>query len=422
MNHIEQKLVAAVKDFVLAGFNPRAARSEPPTHPLWAKMRQLGTELWLDTGSIKEASELWTREFSALTTNNTLLNREVQSGAYDRLVVEADKLLQRFDMPAQRRKLEMAFILNAYHALRLVERFDAKVSVEEHTDLAFDAKAAVAYAHRFYAICPERFIVKLPLTPAGLVATRALAGKVPVNHTLGFSARQNYLIARFARPSYVNVFMGRLNAFVADNALGSGAYVGERATLATQQALRALRARYGMPTKPIGASTRSGGQIRDLAGLDVMTLPPKAAAEFLQLGVKPEDLADRTGADYKVELNAGVSHRSIALDTLWEVPLGLIAALDSLHDNVADRLDEAALLSHLAEHGVKDLLPRWTGPQIAASAAEGKIPKLANWAKNLAAGAVGLDALMNLAGLNSFIADQHAMDQRVADVLGGKTG
>jgi transaldolase len=421
MSHHEEKLVAAVKDFVLQGFNARASHPVSPTHPLWARLRQLGTELWLDTGSIKEASELWTREFSALTTNNTLLNREVQSGVYDRLVVEADKLLQRYDLLPQRRKLEMAFILNAYHALRLVERFDAKVSVEEHTDLAFDAEAAVAYAHRFHEICPTRFIVKLPLTPAGLVATRALAGKVPVNLTLGFSARQNYLVARFAKPSYVNVFMGRLNAFVADNALGSGAYVGERATLATQSALRGLRQRYAVPSRLIGASTRSGEQVRDLAGLDVMTLPPKAAAEFLKLPLAPDDLADRTATGYKVELNTGVSHRSIALDTLWDIPLGLIASLDGLHDNVADRMDAADLSAHLADHGVKDLFPAWTPSQIAASAAEGKIPKLAHWAQALAAGAVGLDALMNLAGLNSFIADQHAMDQRVADVLAGKT-
>ncbi|MCY2926436.1 MAG: transaldolase, partial [Planctomycetota bacterium] len=216
------------------------------------------------------------------------------------------------------------------------------------------------------------------------------------------------------------VFMGRLNAFVADNGLGSGAFVGERATLATQAVLRPLRARYGLPSRLIGASTRSGGQIRDLAGLDVMTLPPKAAAEFLKLPLQPDDLADRTAADYKVELNAGVSPQSIALDTLWDIPLGLIASLDGLHDNVADRMDAAALTAHLADHGVKDLFPAWTPSQFAASAAEGKIPQLAHWAGALAAGAVGLDALMNLAGLNSFIADQRAMDQRVADVLGGK--
>ena len=39
----------------------------------------LGSELWLDTGDIEAAAEPWTEEFTALTTNNTLLNAEVQS-------------------------------------------------------------------------------------------------------------------------------------------------------------------------------------------------------------------------------------------------------------------------------------------------------------------------------------------------------
>ena len=116
------------------------------------------------------------------------------------------------------------------------------MSVEEHTDLAHDVELAVLYGKRFHAICPERFIVKLPLTPAGLLSMRKLrrAG-VPVNFTLGFSARHNYLAARLGDPSFVNVFLGRLNAFVADAGLGSGAGVGEKATAASQEAIRTLR-------------------------------------------------------------------------------------------------------------------------------------------------------------------------------------
>ena len=45
---------------------------------------------------------------------------------------------------------------------------------------------------------------------------------LPINHTLGFSARQNYVIARIGRPRYVNVFLGRLGSFVATNELGDG--------------------------------------------------------------------------------------------------------------------------------------------------------------------------------------------------------
>ena len=42
-------------------------------HPVWSRLRELQTELWLDTGDMEEAERLWSAEFSALTTNNTLL-------------------------------------------------------------------------------------------------------------------------------------------------------------------------------------------------------------------------------------------------------------------------------------------------------------------------------------------------------------
>ena len=183
---------------------------------------------------------MWTREFTALTTNNTLLNKEVQTGTYDDLISEAADLLSGFeDLTEREVMLEIAFILNATHGLRLVEQFDAYVSVEEHTDLANDVERAVEYARRYYAICPERFYVKIPFTPAGLLATRqARQEGIPINHTLGFSARQNYVITRLAQPNFVNVFLGRLTSFISENDLGTGDYVGERATLASQEAVR----------------------------------------------------------------------------------------------------------------------------------------------------------------------------------------
>ena len=133
----------------------------------------------MDSGSIDDIQEVWTKEFSALTTNNTLLNEEIQTGRYDSLIREADQMLdQSSDLSEKEKILEIAFILNAYHGLRLVEKFDSYVSVEEHTDLAWDVKAAVEYARRYHAICPERFYVKIPFTPAGLLATRQLPEKV----------------------------------------------------------------------------------------------------------------------------------------------------------------------------------------------------------------------------------------------------
>ncbi len=410
-----------VRDFVLEGFTPQFGRRKGafPSHPVWKRMRELGSELWLDTGSLEESGELWTEEFAALTTNNTLLNREVQKGTYDELIPEAAELLaESGDMSERERILEIAFILNARHGLKLVGEYDAKVSVEEHTDLAGDVEAAVAYGRRYHAICPERFIVKVPLTPAGLLATRRLAAEgIAVNHTLGFSARQNYVASRIAGPAYVNVFAGRLNSFVADNDLGDGTLVGEKATLASQAAVRALR-EAGLPTRQIGASIRSGQQVRDLAGVDVLTIPPKAAAGLLELGVAPEKLTDRTCLQVSPGIRGDVDAEAAGLNTLWDVGGDVVACCDALDREDLDALTPGDLVAFFGDHGCGDLLVAWSDDQVAASTAEGKIPRLDAWRDELAGRGIGLDALMNLAGLCSFRQDQKAMDDRVAGILG----
>ncbi|MHC4645203.1 MAG: transaldolase family protein [Planctomycetota bacterium] len=414
-------LAREVHEFVRSGFTEFFGRlkgsfkSERP----WQRLREIGSELWLDTGSIEDAHELWTQEFSALTTNNTLLNREVQTGRYDTLIHEASQMLSSYpQLSEQEQMLEIAFILNARHGLRLVETFDAYVSVEEHTALADDVERAIEYARRYYAICPERFIVKIPFTPAGLLATRRVSAEgIAVNHTLGFSARQNYVIARIGRPAFVNVFLGRLNSFVVDNKLGDGSYVGETATLASQATITDLRRRNLTAARQIGASFRAGAQVRDLAGIDVMTMPPKVASEFLSMGMSPDQITDKTAAQYSPGLNEDVDHEAIRLDTLWDIDKELVACLDALEKEDIGSFTPTALIDFFAEHGCADVLVRWSESQIETSTAEGKIPQLENWRERLAERSIGLDSLMNLAGLRSFATDQKAMDDRVRQVL-----
>jgi transaldolase len=412
---INEPLETAVRDFVLRDFKPDfgGKASAFSANPLWTSLKALGSELWLDTGSIDESGALWTKEFSALTTNNTLLNNEVQRGQYDALIPEACEVLAPFNLSDRELLLEIAFILNAVHGLSLVETYDAFVSVEEHTDLANDMEAAIRYGLRYQAICPERFIVKLPFTPAGLLATRKLVAEgVTINHTLGFSARQNYLIARIGNPAFVNVFMGRLNSFVADHELGDGSYVGEKATLASQAALIALRASGQSASRQIGASLRSGEQIRDLAGLDVFTMPPKAAQGFLDLRLGPDALENHVNTIYEPELTAAADEARIS--TLWDIDDALVTAIDALEQQDLSSMLPGELVAFLADHGCADLLIEWTDEQMAVSAAEGKIPRLETWKSLLAEKSVGLDSLMNLCGLNSFIGDQADMDERIS--------
>jgi transaldolase len=414
-----------IRQFIRKDFSPSFGRLKAnfKKNPAWQQLREIGSELWLDTGSIADAQQLWTQEFSALTTNNTLLNREVQTGRYDSLICEAAQMLSAWPhLTENQRMLELAFVLNAWHGLRLVETFDAYVSVEEHTALAHDVEQSVDYARRYHAICSERFIVKIPLTPAGLLATRRVSAEgIPVNHTLGFSARQNYAIARIGRPASVNVFLGRLNSFVVGNDLGDGSYVGEKATLASQAGIRDLRQRNLAPTRQIGASFRAGAQVRDLLGIDVMTMPPKVASEFLSMGMSPDQITDKTAAQYSPGLNEDVDREAIRLDTLWDIDNELVACLDALEKENIDSFTPDELIDFFAEHGCADVLVRWSEAQIETSTAEGKIPKLENWRDALADKSIGLDSLMNLAGLRSFATDQKAMDDRVRQVLDKET-
>lgn len=409
-----------VHQFVTESSSPKFGQLKETfeTDNLWQKLKMLGTELWLDTGSIDDVQKHWTQEFSALTTNNTLLNREIQTGRYDSFIPEINKMLDEYELSEQGKMLEIAFILNAWHGLRLVEKFDAFVSVEEHTALAHDADSAVRYAKRYHAICPERFIVKIPFTPSGLLATRRLSGDgIPVNHTLGFSARQNYLIARISKPAYVNVFLGRLNSFVKDNALGDGSFIGEKATLASQKAVRQLRQQSKTPSKQIGASFREGGQVRDLAGIDVMTMPPKVAGEFEDLALSPDELLDKTEMDYTPGVTNKKNIDDVRLDTLWDITDELVACCDNLEKENIDEFSADDLVKFFGEHKCSDILVSWTDEQIKTSSEEGKIPKLDNWKDILKDKVIGFDSLMNLAGLMSFTQDQAAMDTRVKEVL-----
>ncbi len=416
------ELSQQVHDFVRKDFSPHYGQPEVESQsdPFWGQFLNLGTQLWLDSGNFEDVGRVWTREFTALTTNNTLLNKEVQTGTYDGLIAEAADLLSDFpDLTEREFMLEMAFILNATHGLRLVERFDAHVSVEEHTDLAHDVERSVEYARRYYAVCPERFYVKIPFTPAGLLATRqARQEGIPINHTLGFSARQNYVITRVAWPNFVNVFLGRLNGFIAENDLGSGEYVGEKATLASQEAVRSLRVEAGIQTYQIGASFRSWEQYVNLAGIDVITSPPKIAGELRRRADELPPIESRLGQNYALGLNDDVDPHRIGLDTLWDVDDKLVACIDALGREDIDLLNADRLISFFEAHGCSDFLVRWSNSEIATSAEEGKIPKLDNWADQLAHRSIGLDSLMNLAGLNSFITDQREMDTHVQDVLG----
>ncbi|MCP3965769.1 MAG: transaldolase [Lentisphaerae bacterium] len=377
----------------------------------WDELKSQGTNLWLDTGDIDKADGLWNSNFSGLTTNNTLLNKEIQKGVYDNVIIEAAHLIKDvapgFDLAKV--VFEIAFILNALHGLRLVKQFDANVSVELHTDLAHNIGKSFIYGRRLHSICPKKFFVKVPLTSEGLIAAgRLQRAGIPVNLTLGFSARQNYLAAAVTNPSFVNVFMGRLNAFVADNGLGSGENIGEKAVLATQRHVLDLRQKGISESLLIGASMRSAEQVKTLAGIDVMTLPVSVATEFER---NPQSVIAHL--DHDPEIDA----KEDFINVLWDVPEDFKTATESLIAEGFDQLTPEVISTRMAEAGYAGLFPGWMEDEIMAAETDGKIPLFESWKDKLKERYIDLDALMNLSALESFMSDQRALDYRIEMVV-----
>jgi transaldolase len=403
-------LAERMRDLARSGIDLASNRISASPSPLWRGLAALGTRLWLDTGDISAAESLWTAEFSGLTTNNTLLNKEVQTGAYDAFVPQAAKLVTGLD--ERTTALEIAFALNARHGLRLVQRFGCEVSVELHTGLAHDVERSIAYGLRYHAVCPERFLVKLPFTPAGLIAARELGKRgVPINLTLGFSARHNLVATAAARPRFVNVFLGRLNAWAKDNRLGDGAAVGEKALIASQRVVTELDA-GAKRTFQIAASVRSGAQLRDLAGCNVITIPTAAATEAKQLD---GTWRDRTRDEFRPVFTS--DPRATRSETLWDISPAERRFADELAARPPAEPGEIVARAHAA--GCGDLFPKLSDADAAAIAKDGKIPKQERWAGRIASKELAPDTLLNLAGLASFTADQAALDDRVRKHMQG---
>jgi transaldolase len=138
---------------------------------------------------------------------------------------------------------------------------DGPVSAEV---TATDADGMVREGIHLAAIHPN-VVVKVPLTPAGLVATRTFAERdVRTNVTLCFSANQALLAAK-AGASFVSPFIGRLDD------------VGQRGLDVIADVMAIYRAYPKIRTEVIVASVRHPEHVREAAkmGAHIATVPPK---------------------------------------------------------------------------------------------------------------------------------------------------
>ncbi|WP_430422194.1 fructose-6-phosphate aldolase [Phenylobacterium sp.] len=127
---------------------------------------------------------------------------------------------------------------------------------------AMDTAGMLAEGQKLAAVATN-VVVKVPLTRAGLIATREFSAQgIQTNVTLCFSAAQALLAAK-AGASYISPFIGRLDD---QGAVGMD--------LITE--IRAIYDNYDFDTEILAASIRTPKHVTEaaLAGADCATIPP----------------------------------------------------------------------------------------------------------------------------------------------------
>ena len=117
----------------------------------------------------------------------------------------------------------------------------------------------------------ENVVVKVPMTPDGLRACKALTAEgIPVNVTLIFSSNQAVLAAK-AGAKYVSPFIGRLDDIGHDG-------------MNLIKDIKTIFANYNFSTQILVASVRHPLHVVDAAkiGADVVTLPPAVLDKMLK--------------------------------------------------------------------------------------------------------------------------------------------
>ncbi len=149
----------------------------------------------------------------------------------------------------------------------IVQIVDGPISVET---VSTDAAGMIREGKAFSQVHPN-IVVKCPLTPEGLKATKALTAQGhKVNVTLCFSPVQALLAAK-AGATYISPFVGRLDD------------IGHDGMLLVRE-IRQIYDNYGFKTQLLAASLRHPLHVLESAkaGADVGTLPYKVFQQLFE--------------------------------------------------------------------------------------------------------------------------------------------
>jgi transaldolase len=219
------------------------------------------------------------------TTNPSLVYAATQKQQYGHLLDEVLKDRKNSGLSGQAQIEDICDHLLVQFGSDILEIVPGRVSTETDARLSFDVEGSIKKARRLVQLYEERKIprervlIKIASTWEGLNAAEQLQREeIRCNLTLMFSLPQA-LRAGEAKVQLISPFVGRIYDWYKKEMKRD--YTGsEDPGVQSVTEIYTYYKKFDIPTEVMGASFRNGGQIRELAGCDCLTISPELMKEL----------------------------------------------------------------------------------------------------------------------------------------------
>lgn len=222
------------------------------------------------------------------TTNPSLILSAAGMDQYQHLIDKAVKHGVEYGGDSLEGRSEEAMdMLCVLFGCEILKIIPGRVSTEIDARLSFDTKASVDKAVKLIAmyqeqgIDKERILIKLASTWEGIEAARILENDhgIHCNLTLLFSFSQAVACAE-AGVTLISPFVGRiLDWYVASTGQKSYAAKEDPGVVSVTKIYNYYK-KFGYKTQVMGASFRNTGEIKALAGCDLLTISPSLLSQL----------------------------------------------------------------------------------------------------------------------------------------------
>lgn len=307
-----------------------------------------------DTGDIQAIEKVKPQD---ATTNPSLITTAAGMPAYSKIVddvlLEAKKKLG--DSASDKDVANAAFKhLAVAFGKKILEIIPGRVSTEVDARLSYDTGKTMEQARQIIemykelGISRERVLVKIASTWPGIKAAEQLETEgIHCNLTLLFGLHQAVACAE-AKVTLVSPFVGRILDWYKKDTGKDYEGADDPGVQSVTQIYNYFK-KFGYKTQVMGASFRNIGEIKELAGCDLLTISPKLLGELDQEQAELPRKLDPKKADQqkieKIRMNEDVfenMHKSdrMAHDKLKEGIEGFSEALEKLEALLTKRLAE----------------------------------------------------------------------------------